>query len=263
MSYQPERIQCRLEECAAGTLLFYKESTDSTNNEAKKAEKEGAPSGSLFLTENQVQGKGRLGRTWISRPEDCLTFSLLVRPTLPPEKFTLLPLITGLAVAEAIEEVSGLTARIKWPNDVVLGTKKVCGILVEATGDPLAAVIGCGINTGKGSPSPELADKAVFLSEEAGREISREEVLFAVLKRLRAHYALLEQERSFAPFKALYEEKLINCGKEVEVISPEGSFRAFALGTDDAGNLLVRKSDGTVQPVASGEVSVRGIYGYV
>ena len=263
MRYDPERIQSRLEEETAGLVLVYKETTDSTNNDAKKAAEEGAAGGFVFLTENQTAGKGRRGNTWNSRAEDCLTFTVLVRPKLSPEKFSLLAPVMGLAVSESCEALSGLKSLIKWPNDVLIDSRKVCGILVEAGSRMDYAVIGCGINTGFGLPPEELADKAVYLSEAAGREISREDMLAEVLKRFAACERILEKEDSFASLKPLYESRLVNIGRQVSVISPKGSVTALCLGIDEDGALLIKKENGETEKVFAGEVSVRGIYGYV
>ena len=263
MRYDPERMKSRLEQETAGLVLVYKETTDSTNNDAKAAAEAGAAGGFVFLSENQTAGKGRRGNSWNSRPGDCLTFSVLMRPKLPPEKFSLLALVMGLAVSESCEALSGLPSQIKWPNDVLIKSRKVCGILVEAGSGMDYAVTGCGINTGFGRPPEELADKAVYLSEAAGREISREDMLIEVLKRFSAYTEILEKEGGFAALKAAYEKRLVNIGRDVAVLSPKGTVTAKCLGIDGDGALLIEKENGETEKVTAGEVSVRGIYGYV
>lgn len=182
-----EEITAGLSTAFLAKEIYYQESVDSTNEEAKRQAMHGAPNGSLFIAEEQTGGKGRLGRIWRSPRGSGLWFSILLRPSSLPEQIASLTLLAGLAVCTAIRSKTGCTAMIKWPNDVVIGSKKVCGILTEMAAeiDRVDYVImGIGINVNNESFPEELQIKGTSLYLETGASVARAELLCEILKEL-------------------------------------------------------------------------------
>lgn len=245
-----------------GQHIFCFSSTDSTNEEAKRHALQGAPDGSLFLAETQTRGKGRLGRTWTSPPGSGLWFSLLSRSRLSPLRISNMTLITGLAVCRAIRRETGCAARIKWPNDIVIGSRKVCGILTEIAaevGTIEYIVTGIGINVNIPVFPEELQKKATSLQIETGAPLSRLSLLQAVLEEL--EQALDAFEISPETFPEEYRKLCISLHRQVRFYREGREHSGEAVDLSPSGELLVREADGTVTAVYSGEVSVQGIYG--
>ncbi|MDE7253086.1 MAG: biotin--[acetyl-CoA-carboxylase] ligase [Acetatifactor sp.] len=264
--YTQSEISSRMQTSWAGKKVYFYESIGSTNVQARQLAEEGASHGALIVTDMQTAGRGRRGRSWSSPAGINIYFTLLLRPGFHPSKASMLTLVMAHAVAEAIEEETGLTVGIKWPNDIVIQGKKVCGILTEMSveqDDIRHVVIGAGINVRRQDFAPELAEKAVCLDEVCGRRVNRCRLLAAVMKAFERDYEAFEAAGSLEPLRASYDERLVNRGREVCVLDPAGEYRGVAKGITDMGELLVELSDGTVQKVFAGEVSVRGIYGYV
>ena len=234
----------------------------STNTVLKEAVAQGAARGTVALCESQTSGKGRLGRSWFSPPGQGLWLSVLARPRLAPGDAALLTLASALAMAQAVEE-AGFAPRIKWPNDLVLEGKKICGILLEMAADQDRldyVVIGTGLNTGPGSYPAELQGKAWSLGEAAGRPVPRVPVLLAYLKHLEAAVERLETA-GLAGIRADYECRSCTLGKRVQVTGGTVC-QGIAQGMDETGALLVREDNGRVCRVLAGDVSVRGVMGY-
>lgn len=264
--YTQSEISSRMQTCWAGKKVYFYESIGSTNVQARQLAEEEAPHGALIVTDMQTAGRGRRGRSWNSPAGTNIYFTLLLRPGFHPSKASMLTLVMAHAVAAAIEEETGLTVGIKWPNDIVIQGKKVCGILTEMSveqDDIRHVVIGAGINVRQQDFAPELAERAVCLDEACGRRVNRCRLLAAVMEAFERDYEAFEAAGSLMPLRASYDERLINRGREVCVLDPAGEYRGVAQGITDTGELLVELSDGTVQKVFAGEVSVRGIYGYV
>lgn len=239
------------------------EEIDSTNAELKRMALAGAPHGSLCAAEYQSAGRGRLGRSWHS-PAGCgLWLSVLLRPRLLAEQAPLLTFCTALAMAQAVQETTGLRAAIKWPNDLVVNGKKICGILLEMAADEKGlrhVVIGTGLNVRRGAWPPELAGQATSLEEE-GAEVFRREILTHYLKALEEAVSCLE-EKGFAGIAGAYADNCCTLGARVRV-SGGMNLTGVAEGMDDSGALLVRTEDGVLHRVLAGDVSVRGVMGYV
>lgn len=249
----------------AGRTLIHKECMDSTNEEAKRGADEGALHGTVYLADRQTAGKGRRGRSWLSDSVENLYFTILLRPSLAPEKVTMLTLVMAYAVSKAIEKVTKLQTGIKWPNDIVINNKKVCGILSEMKLEkqsPAYCVIGVGINIGQTSFSEELQDKATSLRAE-GASVTREMLLQEILNAFEGAYEAFLRAETLSPILDAYNAHLVNKNRNVRVLEPSGEYEGIALGVTATGELLVEKSDKTVQKVYAGEVSVRGLYGYV
>ena len=249
-----------------GTRLEYFDETDSTNIRARKLAEEGAPHGTLVVADRQTAGKGRRGRSWVSPAGTGIWMSMVLRPSMAPMSASMLTLIAGLAVVKGVKESTGLEAMIKWPNDAVLNGKKICGILTEMSTEVECiryVIPGIGINVNIDDFPEEIRDKATSLKLEAGRNIKRSPVIAAVADSFEYYYDIFMKTSNMSGLKDDYNKALVNKDREVLVLDPRGQYKGRALGIDDEGSLLVRQEDGNVSAVISGEVSVRGIYGYV
>jgi len=249
----------------AQTIHYYDE-TDSTNLQAKLAAGEGALDGTLFVADRQTAGRGRRGRKWESPAGVNIYFTLLLRPQFAPDKASQVTLVMGLAVAEVIREYCELDARIKWPNDVVVGGKKVCGILTElglqgSCIDHL--IVGVGVNVGRQAFPPEIETTATSLEAEKDSEIDRTGLFSGVLERFEVLYEEFKRTGDLHSLRERYEARLINRNREVRVLDPKGEYTGMARGISVDGELLIERADGSVEAVYAGEVSVRGVYGYV
>ena len=236
---------------------------DSTNTEAKRMARSGAPSGSLCLAEHQSAGRGRLGRSWNSPAGQGLWLSVLLRPEIGAEQIPLLTFCTAMAMADAIRQTTPLQAMLKWPNDVICDGKKVCGILLEtvmAQGRIDAVVIGTGLNVHPGAYPPELKGQAAALAELCSPP-SRAEILAAYLNALEARTEHLARQ-GFAGISEDYRAMCCTLGSRVHV-SGAVELTGVAEDIDAAGALYVRTEDGDVHRVLAGDVSVRGVMGYV
>lgn len=262
----------------AGRRTVRMEEVDSTNETAKKYACQGAENGTLIVAERQTAGKGRRGRSWEGRSGESLLMSLLVRPDFSSDKASCLTLLTAMAVCRAAEaeladgqaeDLSGGAAvipRIKWPNDVILGTRKVCGILTElifdGDGKP-CVIIGVGVNVNNRSFSDELRDKATSLYLETGRQMNRERLMRRIWSEFEQIYEIFVRIQDFSELKEEYEDRLANRGCYCRLLYEGSEQGGVAVGIDDCGRLQIRTDGGTVLNVDAGEVSVRGIYGYV
>lgn len=279
-----EPIRQILNAFGIGWNLYYAESVDSTNDWAKRtAEGNFEPVSiegdavlpkprdlidrdmvSVFLADHQTAGKGRRGNVWKSPEFTSVSMSILLYPDIPAENFALLTLVMGLAACQGFRQVSGLDIRIKWPNDIVFSGKKMSGILTEMGPAADYVVIGIGLNVNIPKFPDQLKDKATSLFLECGRTFSREEVTAEVLKKFGSCLVRFLTKGNLSELLGDYRALLINKGRRVQVLDPAGAFTGTALDIDENGRLLV-ETDGTgaIVPVSAGEVSVRGIYGYI
>lgn len=244
--------------------IFYKQVVDSTNLWAKEEGQRDALHGSVYVADCQTAGRGRRGRAWESPAGENLYFSLLLRPTFMPDKASMLTLVMAMAVAEAVRSY-GAEAYIKWPNDIVLHGKKLCGILTEMHLQPRGSyfvVVGVGVNVGKKEFPPEIAHIATSLWAEKNIRINREELLEKILQSFEKFYREFTLRGDFNLLRDAYNDILINRGRTVKVLDPKGEFAGIARGINASGELLVEKENGEVVTVYAGEVSVRGLYGY-
>lgn len=250
----------------AGKNVIYYDETDSTNNRAKEAGNNKEPHGTLFVADMQMAGKGRRGRVWKSPSGSSIYMTILLYPDISPVKAPQLTLIMAIAVAEGIREVTGLETKIKWPNDIVVNGKKICGILTEMSTEIdyiNHVVIGIGINVNMESFPEDIAKTATSLRIEAGKEFRRFELIAAIMEHFEKAYEAVCKAGSLEPIMEDYNRLLVNCGRRVRVLEPEHEYDALALGIDKTGELQVECEDGSRKSVFAGEVSVRGIYGYV
>lgn len=261
-----EELESRIGTRWAGHHVVYFPQTDSTNLQAKAAGEGGSPHGSLFVTDRQSAGRGRRGRAWESPGGENIYMTLLLRPEFPPERASMLTLVMALAAAEGIETVCGGEVGIKWPNDLVLKGKKICGILTEMSAEVdyiHYVVIGVGINVNQDTFPEEIRETATSLRLETGKKVIRGELITEILKRFEENYEIFAGTRDLSGLREAYSRRLVNRDREVKVLDPAGAYEAHALGIDERGELIVRTREGETRKVFAGEVSVRGIYGYV
>ena len=242
--------------------VHYARETASTNADMKRLAMEGAPGGSLCLCETQTAGRGRVGRQWVSPPEVGLWQSLLVRPKLHPQNASLVTFCAALAMADAVEEACGLQPLVKWPNDLVLGGRKICGILLEASVEMEAVdyiVVGVGLNVRRGSVPPELAAQAACLEDFAPPPLRR----LVLVNYLRAMEGYLQRAETtgWEGLSESYAKKSCTLGQRVRVSGAQ-EFTGVAEAVDVQGALLVRDEAGNIRRVMAGDVSVRGVMGY-
>ena len=248
----------------AGKTVHFAREIDSTNLWIKRLAKEGAPEGTLALAEFQSAGRGRLGRSWEVPEGTSVMMSILLRPEFEPQYAPTLTRVMGMAVAKAVQNL-GFDVSIKWPNDVVVSHKKICGILTEMgvrDGKIDYAVVGVGINVNVREFPEEMADKATSLYIERGREFDRSQIPGLVMEAFEDYYGKFAATCDLSELKDEYESILANYNQPVRVLAGE-PYEGIARGITDSGELLVEKKDGTVSAVSAGEVSVRGLYSYV
>ena len=200
-----------------------------------------------------------------------LAFTLLLRPDFAPDKASMITLVMALSVVEAVEEITGTAAGIKWPNDIVMNRKKICGMLTEMTMTPEMdeiqyVVVGAGINVKNAAPEDfqeEVRPTATSLRIETGQQYNRAGLLNKVLLRFEENYAVFLETLDLSGLRERYQKHLLNMGAQVRVLDPAGEYTGTAEGIDMQGELIVVKDNGERTPVYAGEVSVRGLYGYV
>lgn len=260
--YNKRELEQGLKTKTMGQTIYFYEETDTTNNRARELALEGAPEGTLVVAEKQTAGRGRRGKVWESPLGTGIWMSLVLRPQIAPAEASVLTLLCGLATAEAIEAETGLSAGIKWPNDILINGKKAVGILTEMDcemSEVHFVIPGIGINVNTASFPPEIAEIATSLYLECGKTVSRRRLVHKVLERLEEHYETFLRTGSFAAVLEDYRKLCITLGKEVHVLGREPFF-AEALDITPEGELLVRRADnGKEEVVFSGEVSIRGV----
>lgn len=252
-------------EFVANEVCYYHE-IDSTNNEAKKMAEHGAKHGTLVITECQIGGRGRRGRQWISPSGSGIWMSLILRPNIEPTCASMLTLVAALATVDAITENVNIKCSIKWPNDIVVNGKKICGILTEMSAELDCVnyvVTGIGINVNTTEFADEIKDKASSLLVETERHIKRSEIVKSFAKYYEQYYDIFMKTHDLSGLIDCYNENLINVGRQVKITDLKTEFTGIAQGINALGELIVKKEDGTVVSVMAGEVSVRGLYGYV
>ncbi|MEF2964319.1 biotin--[acetyl-CoA-carboxylase] ligase [Paenibacillus sp. M1] len=259
----------KLEEAAIGAMLqtsgFARklrllDVTSSTQEAARLLAEEGAAEGTLVIAEEQTGGRGRQGRMWFSPPHKGVWMSLLLRPRRPLAFAPQLTLLTAVAVCRAIRKVSGADAGIKWPNDILIGGKKVCGILIESAGEDemikyCIAGIGIDVNLEPEDIPAELRSVATSLKIESGRHIDRAELIAAVMNELEQLYKLHEEE-GFAPIRLLWEALSVTLGRRVTVWGGRGDISGVAKSLDESGALVLQDEHGSDVKIFSGDVQL-------
>lgn len=269
-SLSESAIRARLGETArVGTTLRCFEQIDSTNAYLKRVAADGAADGTVAIADEQTGGRGRRGRGFLSPAGKGVYLSVLLRPEVEPAR--LLPLTGFVAVAtcDAVERVASVRPQIKWTNDLVLGGKKLCGILTELSvegesGALQYVVVGIGVNAShtKEDFAGGLEDIATSLAIETGKSVSRAALAAAMIEELdRLYAALLTGETQ--PYLDAYRRDCLTIGREVQLLWQDTRERVRAVDVDDELGLVVIRGDGRRDVIRTGEVSVRGLYGYV
>ena len=249
----------------ARDIYFYDE-IGSTNDECKKLAEEGAKHGTLVVAEKQTKGKGRRGRSWESPKGTGIWMTLLLRPDIEPYNSSGLTLVTAMAINKAVQEITGLDAKIKWPNDIVVNGKKVTGILTEMSAQLEMInyiVIGIGINVNTEEFSQDIAKMASSLKIESGKTIKRSSIIALFGKYFEQYYAKYIKTQDMSLLIDEYNKELINVDRQIKVLSKENSYTGIAKGINRHGELIVETENKELKNVVAGEVSVRGLYGYV
>ena len=243
-----------------GTEICYFDVTDSTNTQAKSLGEGDAPNGTLV-----VAGKQESGRSFESPAGTGIFMTLLLRPEIEPQNASMLTLVSALAVAKGIEHMVDLPVQIKWPNDIVINGKKVCGILTEMSAQMDYVnyiVIGIGINVSNEEFPEEIKDVATSIYLESGKHVNRAMLIEKIWEEFEDYYELYEKTQDLSSLVKEYDSYLVNRGQKVRVLDPKEPYEGKAMGITDRGELIVDTWEAR-RLVSAGEVSVRGVYGYV
>ncbi len=247
-----------------GTRVFarrivYRESTNSTNDIAKQLAEAGEPEGTLVIADEQTAGRGRLGRKWIAPPRSSILMSLILRPTLLPPQTNRATMAVSLGACKGIEQVTGLTALVKWPNDILLNGKKCAGILSEAeiVEDQVEyVVVGLGVNANFSASSVEAMPlTATTIADELGHSVSREELTRSLVREIERYYFRL---REGADLRSEWRSRMITLGKHVRADTGRQIEEGIAEDIDEDGALLLRRADGSLARLIAGEVTLSG-----
>lgn len=257
-----------LEGCLVGRKLLCLDTVDSTNTECKRQAMAGAEEGLVVIADEQTGGRGRLGRTFQS-PKGCgLYLSALLRPRLEPAQVTDFTAWVAVAVCDGIEAACGVRPQIKWTNDIILGGKKLVGILtelgLESESNALEYLVpGIGINANHRPEdfTPEIRDMATSLAQQLGHPVRRTELAIQLIRALDKMYAGFPDNK--AEYLAKYRADCLTPGNPVQLITPVSRQEAYAVEVDDEFRLVVELPDGSRKALSAGEVSVRGMYGYM
>ena len=254
-SLSPATITSNLATRFIGQRVICYPRLTSTNDIAKRRAQQGAREGTVIFAEEQTTGRGRMKRTWLS-PRGSIALSIILYP-----KLAYLPsliMVASLSVVHSIERVTGLRAQIKWPNDVLVNNKKICGILIESDvkGSVVDyAIIGIGVNVNlRLSDFPEILPTATSLSHELGRDVSRLDMIRSLLAETEKLYLALPTGQS------VYQEwrdNLVTLGKKVQVSSDQINYKGIAESVASDGSLLLRQSDGSLVKIVAGDVTLR------
>lgn len=253
-----DRLQTLLRTEFLGRRVSYEASTPSTMDIARREAQAGAPEGAIALAEEQTAGQGRMGRSWVSPAGANIYVTLILRPTL--EELRYISVIAPLAVCQAIEETTNLLPRIKWPNDVAINRRKVCGVLTQseiANGAVLYAITGIGINVNMDVTEHEaIRYIATSLRAELGRDVAREDVLAAMLNYFEPLYLALRRGEVVSMD---WKQRLDTLGQHVRVSGPNGTLidQGTAVDADSDGSLILRRDDGSHVRIEAGEVTLR------
>jgi BirA family biotin operon repressor/biotin-[acetyl-CoA-carboxylase] ligase len=263
-----EEIRAAFPEKESGRRIHAFDSVDSTNTFAKEIARSGAPKGTLVVAEKQTAGRGRFSRTWQSPPGKNLTFTIILRPGISPDRFGILSLFGAVAVCKGIESASALRPQIKWPNDILLEGKKVCGILVEtqtqaaggvgAPGSPVAeeifAVLGIGLNVNQQDFPEELAGTAISMAISGGQDYDRKALLAKIVISIESNESLLEPGQ-FDRLRAAWLERSPMIGAPIAVQNGSETIRGTASRLGECGELVLATESGE-RRLFAGDVTI-------
>lgn len=249
-----------------GKNLYCHDSLDSTNLEIRRLGEAGACHGTTVIAEEQTMGRGRRGRGWLGEAGCGIWMSFLLKPEIKAEHSSMLTLVAALAVEEAIRETTGIKSQIKWPNDMIINGKKVCGILTEMSlqmDEINYIVVGIGINVNIAKFPEDLQMKATSLQIEGKTRIKRAPLAAKVLEYFEKYYDIFLKTEDLSELMGLYNNLLVHQNQEIRVIRGQSEEIYRSRGINAAGELIVEDLQGNVSEIVSGEVSVRGILGYI
>ena len=259
----PQNIYRNLKTKFIGKNVLYFETIDSTNDYAKKIGNE-LRDGSVIISEEQTKGKGRLGRVWESKAGEGIWMSIILKPNIIPNKAPFITLIAGASIVKALN-ILGVDAKIKWPNDITINNKKLSGILTELSAEIERVnyiVVGIGMNVKDTDFEEELKDKATSLYKE-NYNVSRVDIVKEILcqfEKLYLDYIEKDDKKEVLDICRQYSA-IIN--KEIYVIKNDQKELVDCIGINEEGNLIIKNKDGKLEEIMSGEVSIRGVKGYV
>jgi BirA family biotin operon repressor/biotin-[acetyl-CoA-carboxylase] ligase len=254
----PRLLRRRLNSGPLGKRIHHFFKTDSTNSVAMALGEKGEPHGTVVIAEEQTAGRGRAGHTWHSEKTNGIYMTVLLRPPVSPQQAPLVTMVAGLAVREAIIEQTGLTPDLRWPNDLLFGRKKFCGILTEmnAEQDQIHFVaVGIGVNVNHEQIPDELKKIATSLRIETGREQSRVEIVARLLRHLETYYNLFLAEGPAAIVARFSEVSSFARGKRVRIETASETYTGTTAGLEPGGLLRVKRDDGRTLPVIAGTLS--------
>jgi len=261
----PEELSSIIHTEILGKKICYYEEVDSTNEVAKGLARAGSKEGTVVIADKQLVGKGRLGKIWDSPSGTGIWMSIILKPNIMPAQASQLTLLAGLNMCEAIQRVTGLDCKIKWPNDIVVQGKKVCGILTEMSAeiDRINYIIlGIGVNVNTKSFGGELSH-ATSLSVASGKNYVRRYIVKEFLQLFETDYMRYKDKKSIDIFLERYRASCITLHNDVKIITAEREYKAYVKDIAQDGSLIVIDEEGAEKSILSGEISVRGIYDYV
>ena len=234
----------------------------STQDELRSLAEQGAPEGTVVIAEQQTNGRGRMGRAWVSPAGKGVWMSLLLRPSVPLPLTPQLTLLAAVALSRAITRLVPLTIGIKWPNDLLVDGRKISGILLESAAEDerlryVVVGLGISVNLDEEDYPEELLERAISLKMAAGRPVSRSELIAEVLEQFERLYALY-LEQGFAPIRALWEAHAVTLNRSVTLTTPQGAIEGVPRELDDMGGLRVELPDGSFRTIYSAEVNATG-----
>jgi BirA family biotin operon repressor/biotin-[acetyl-CoA-carboxylase] ligase len=241
-----------------GRALSIEGEVASTQDLARAAAEQGAPEGYLVIAERQVSGRGRMGRSWVSPYGKGIWMSMVLRPEVPIHCAPQLTLLTAVALCRSLRRVTGLPIGIKWPNDLLVGDRKISGILLESAAEDerlkyIVAGIGISVNLTEADYPEEVLAKAVSLRVAAGRVLNRTEMIADFLSEWEQLYELFLKE-GFRPIATLWESMAVSLGRKVKLTTPQGELTGIPESLDDSGAIRVRRDDGSLVTIFSAEM---------
>lgn len=256
----PKKIKDGLQTDFVGQRIHHFIEVTSTNDVAKELAIKGAREGTVIIAETQSRGRGRLGREWVS-PKGGIWFSTILRPKVDPQDTFELTFMAAVAVAKTIKSMFKLNTEIKWPNDVLINGKKVCGILTEMSTrgnivDFVALGVGLNANVDANTFPEHLRSSLTSLKEELKQEVERERFLRALLEELE-HYYKMFTLKDFSLILKEWKSLASLLGTYVEVVGFDEKIEGWAMDVDQSGALMIKLKDGTVRRVVSGDVTIQ------
>lgn len=263
----PNEIKGLMNTKLIGKEIVFLESVDSTNSYAKKMGEEEFQEGTLVIAEEQTAGRGRLGREWISPKGKGIWMTIMLKPDIKPEQAAQITLIAAFAVVLGIKNICNIDAMIKWPNDVVVNGKKLCGILTEMGAEIdrinyLIVGIGINANIDEMDFANSGLDIATSLKVQKGEDIDRKILISDIIKNFEKLYIDFIERGSIEYIIKNYKKVSATLGKEIRILAKGEEWNGIALDINSHGHLMVKMDDGKIEEISSGEVSVRGIYDY-